>query len=153
MPTADQTHLDAARVRRESLYQAAVGLEDALSTPIGDGARWRLRVAMAVDHATRRIEEHIEQVESPDGFLRQVVAEVPRLSCRAARLAEDHERLEKDVHALRVALAEIEDADVAERGMAIRKAALEFLGRLATHRQRGADLIYEAYQVDIGASH
>lgn len=153
MPSADKTHLDAARVRREALYQALIGLEDALSTPIGDGGRWRLRVAMAVDHAANRVVEHISETEAADGLLHQVTAEVPRLACRAARLREDHENLEKDIHALRVALSELSDEDVAERGVAIRTQALEFLGRLATHRQRGADLIYEAYQVDIGASH
>ena len=153
MPSADKTHLDAVRVRREALYQALIGLEDALSTPIGDGGRWRLRVAMAVDHAANRVDEHIREVEAADGLLHQVVGDVPRLACRADRLRDDHEHLQKEIHALRVALNEIDDDDVAERGEAIRTQALEFLGRLATHRQRGADLIYEAYQVDIGASH
>lgn len=150
---ADQTHLDAARVRRESLYQALVGLEDALSTPVGDGPRWRLRVAMAVDHAANRVEEHTRSVEADDGMLNQVETDSPRLACRIQRLRSDHERLEKGANALQVALAEISDADVAERGIPIRNEALEFLGLLAGHRQRGADLIYEAYQVDIGDSH
>lgn len=150
---AHHTHLDAARIRRESLYQALVGLEDALSTPIGDGARWRLRVAMAVDHAANRVAEHSETVEAPDGFLQQVEVESPRLSCRIQRLRTDHEQLEKDVHALKVALSEISDRDVASRGSSLRNQALAFLGLLAAHRQRGADLIYEAYQVDIGDSH
>lgn len=150
---ADQTHLDAVRARRESLYQALVGLEDALSTPIGDGARWRLRVAMAVDHAANRIAEHARSTEADDGLLRQVEAESPRLCGRTRRLRDDHERLEKDIHALCVALAEISDEDVASRGVQLRNQALEFLGLLAAHRQRGADLIYEAYQVDIGDSH
>jgi len=149
---AGQTHLEAARVRRESLYEALVGLEDALSTPVGDGARWRLRVAMAVDHAANRVFEHVTETESPDGFLRQVIDDAPRLVCKAARLRTDHEELEKAVHGLKVSLGEISDADVARRGNRIRNEALEFLGRLAAHRQRGADLIYEAYQVDIGDS-
>lgn len=152
MPMADQTHLDAARVRRESLYQALVGLEDALSTPIGDGARWRLRVAMAVDHAANRLDEHIHSTEAFDGLLQQVESDSPRLACRTRRLRSDHERLEKGIHALKVALAEISDDDVADRGTAIRTEALDFLGLLAAHRHRGADLIYEAYQVDIGDS-
>lgn len=153
MPLAKHTQLDAARVRREALYQALVGLEDALSTPIGDGARWRLRVAMAVDHAVNRVDEHVTEVEAPNGFLADVVADEPRLICRTNRLREDHENLEKEVHALQIALSELDDADVADRAIPIRNQALEFLGNLATHRQRGADLIYEAYQVDIGASH
>jgi hypothetical protein len=150
---AGQAHLDAVRVRRESLHQALVGLEDALSTPIGDSERWRLRVAMAVDHAANRVDEHIWEAEASDGLLNQVVSEVPRLFCRAARLRDDHLQLRKEIYELRVVLAEIDDADVAEQGDSLRKEALEFLGHVAVHRQRGADLIYEAYQVDIGDSH
>ena len=153
MPTADQTHLEAVRSRREALYQALVGLEDALSTPIGDGERWRLRVAMAVDHAANRVAEHIRDVEATDGFLDQVVAEAPRLCGRTDRLRADHDDLEKSVHALSVELSEIADADVADRAPQIRDQAMAFLGLLASHRHRGADLIYEAYQVDIGSSH
>jgi hypothetical protein len=33
---------------------------------------------------------------------------------------------------------------------AVRKQGTNLLGRLVRHRQRGADLIYEAYQTDIG---
>ncbi|MCP3991400.1 MAG: hypothetical protein GY724_20165 [Actinomycetia bacterium] len=149
---ADSTHLDAVRIRRESLHQALVGLEDALSTPIGDGERWRLRVAMAVDHAANRLSEHVISTEADDGFLNEIVNDAPRLACRTARLRDDHEDLEKAIDGLRTALAEISDPDVGERGISIRNQALEFLGQLAAHRQRGADLIYEAYQVDIGNS-
>ncbi|MEL7156054.1 MAG: hypothetical protein AAFN30_05580 [Actinomycetota bacterium] len=153
MPTAKDIRLDAARVRRESLYQALIGLEDALSTPIGDGERWRLRVAMAVDHAVNRVAEHVESSESDDGLLVQVAADSPRLRCRIDRLKSDHDQLEKDAHQLSVALADLSDADVPARGPQLRNQALEFLGLLASHRQRGADLVYEAYQVDIGGDH
>jgi hypothetical protein len=32
----------------------------------------------------------------------------------------------------------------------VRAAATSLLARLARHRQRGADLVFEAYQVDVG---
>jgi hypothetical protein len=148
---AEQSHLQAARARRETLHEALVGLEDALTTPIGDAARWRLRVAMAVDHAANRIDEHIRQTEAPTGFLRHVVAESPRLSCKADRLRHDHDELQHRVGHLQRSLAALDDAAVVERGVALRNEALDFLGHLVRHRQRGADLIYEAFQVDIGA--
>ena len=149
---AISTHLDAARIRRESLYRALVGLEDALSTPIGDGAQWRLRVAMAVDHAANRLSEHIISTEADDGFLNQINSDAPRLSCKTDKLRHDHQHLEKAALGLKAALTQISDADVADRGTPIRNQALEFLGMVASHRQRGADLIYEAYHVDIGGS-
>jgi hypothetical protein len=142
--------LDDVRSRREALYQAAVGLEDALTTPVGDGGRWRLRVAMAVDHAAARIEEHASQTEATGGFLDQVLDESPRLRRRIDQLKVDHERLEKGVDALRMAITMVEDNEVSDEAPAIRNLAIELLGQLTRHRQRGADLIYEAYQVDIG---
>ena len=150
---AEQTHLQAARVQREALHQALVGLEDALSTPIGDAARWRLRVAMAMEHAASRVDEHIFHTEAPGGLLQRVVEEAPRLSCRADRLRADHVDLRREAVRLQGALAQIDDGEVKDRGIPIRNDALDFLGQLARHRQRGADLVYEAYQVDIGDSH
>ncbi len=150
---ADRVQLDAVRTRREALYEAIVGLEDALATPIGDGAKWRLRVAMAVDHAAIRIEEHAKQTEAKGGFLDKVIQERPRLQRRVNQLKVDHERLEKAVDALRIAVSLVDDVDVPAEAVPLRNQAIELLGQLTRHRQRGADLIYEAYQVDIGASH
>ncbi len=150
MPVADRVQLDAVRTRREALYEAVVGLEDALATPIGDGAKWRLRVAMAIDHATIRIEEHAKQTEARGGFLDQVMQEEPRLQRRVNQLKVDHERLEKEVDALRLSVSMVDDDRIPDKAVGIRNQAIELLGQLTRHRQRGADLIYEAYHVDIG---
>lgn len=149
---ADSDQLDAVRTRREALYEAAVGLEDALTTPVGDGPKWRLRVAMAVDHAAARIDEHARETEAPAGFLDKVMEEAPRLQRRVDQMKVDHERLEKEVDALRVAIRIVGDDEVPEQAPMIRNRAIELLGQLTRHRQRGADLIYEAYQVDIGGT-
>lgn len=147
---AKRVQLDAVRTRREALYQAVVGLEDALATPIGEGAKWLLRVTMAVDHAARRIDEHVCETEQPGGFFDTVVREAPRLHKRVTQLKVDHERLEKEVDALRTAIALVEDDELADQANTLRNQAIELLGQMTRHRQRGADLIYEAYQVDIG---
>jgi hemerythrin-like domain-containing protein len=149
---AEQTHLEAVRLRRETLHQALVGLEDALATPIGDAAHWRLRVAMAVDHAANRIDDHIRQTEAPTGLLQRVIQEEPRLSCRAERLRVEHGDIRRSVEQLQRTLNRLDEAEVQDRGGAIRTEALELMGQLVRHRQRGADLIYEAYQVDLGSS-
>ncbi|MEM9651847.1 MAG: hypothetical protein AAGA65_07105 [Actinomycetota bacterium] len=127
-----------------------VGLEDALATPVGDGQKWRLRVTMAVEHAKSRIEEHAVQTEAKGGFLDRVVVEEPRLHKRVTQLKVDHERLEKEVDALRIAIYDVEDAEVPGQANDLRNQAIDLLGQMTRHRQRGADLIYEAYQVDIG---
>jgi hypothetical protein len=142
--------LDAVRIRREALYQAMIGLEDALQTPIGDSERWRLRVIMAVEHATNRIQEHVREVEASGGFLDQVTTDHPRLVGRTDDLRHEHARLMSDAEKLRLALTDIEPIEVREREASLRSQALGLLGLLARNRQRGADLIYEAYLVDIG---
>ena len=153
MPPAHPADLHAARTRRESLLQAVLGLEDALRTPLGDGTRWRLRVAMAVDHAAARVVEHVVASEGTDSLLAQVQTDSPRLGCRIDRLRTDHSRLLGDVERLRAAVADLGDDQVAAHGPEIRDQANAFARRLARHRRRRSDLVYEAYQVDLGGDH
>ena len=147
------------RRRREALLQAVVGLEDALAGPIGDHERWRLRVAMAVDHAVARISEHVTQTEGPGNILDEILAIAPRLERRVEQMKLDHENLEKAADRLALAVADLATsdddltaADAEDNAIAVRNHAVDVMGQIARHRQRGADLIYEAYQVDLGNS-
>ncbi len=156
---SDSTKVASIRNRREALLQAVVGLEDALAGPIGDHERWRLRVAMAVDHAVARISEHVTQTEGPGNILDEILAVAPRLERRVKQMRVDHENLEKAAHRLALTVGELstDDVDAAtgkteDRAIEIRNQAVDVMGQIARHRQRGADLIYEAYQVDLGNS-
>ena len=54
---------------------------------------------------------------------------------------------------LAAALGEIDSAD--ERGLdlgALREDLTGLIGALVRHRQRGSDLVYEAFEVDLGGS-
>ena len=79
-----------------------------------------------------------------------MLLEAPRLQKRVTQLKVDHERLEKEVDALRIAIYDVPDDEVPDQAVDLRNQAIELLGQMTRHRQRGADLIYEAYQVDIG---
>lgn len=160
---SESTNVASIRSRREALYRAVIGLEDALAGPIGDHERWRLRVAMAVDHAVARISEHVAQTEGPGNILDEIVSVAPRLARRVVQMRVDHENLEKAAHQLALAVAELtehQDDQVDEQleeqiedaAIAVRNHAVEVMGQIARHRQRGADLIYEAYHVDLGNS-
>ena len=143
------------RSRRESLLRAAIGLEDALASPVGDGERWRLRVAMATDHATARIVEHISQTEGAGNILEEVSAHAPRLARRVEQMLVDHERLEKAAHDLQTAVAELDHVDddqLEAQAIVVRNKSVDMMGLIARHRQRGSDLLYEAYHVDLGDS-
>lgn len=157
---SETTRVASIRSRREALLQAVIGLEDALAGPIGDHERWRLRVAMAVDHAVARISEHVAQTEGPGNILDEIVSVAPRLDRRVKQMKVDHENLEKAAHGLAVVVAELTSDDhdaptpeeIEEGAITVRNQAVDVLGQIARHRQRGADLIYEAYQVDLGNS-
>lgn len=156
---SETTEVASIRSRREALLQAVVGLEDALAGPIGDQERWRLRVAMAVDHAVARISEHVAQTEGPGNILDEILAVAPRLERRVKQMTVDHENLEKAADRLALAVAELTPDDdsltagqIEDYAIAVRNQAVDVMGQITRHRQRGADLIYEAYQVDLGNS-
>lgn len=156
---SESTKVASIRSRREALFQAAVGLEDALAAPIGDSERWRSRVATAVDQSVARIADHIAQTEGPGNILDEIVTVAPRLDRRVKQMLVDHENLEKAAHILVLAVAELssEHGDLTpqqleDAAIAVRNQAVELMGQITRHRQRGADLLYEAYHVDLGDS-
>ena len=155
---SESTKVASIRSRREALFRAVIGLEDALAGPIGDHERWRLRVAMAVDHAVARIYEHVAQTDGPGNILDEIVTVAPRLDRRVKQMRLDHESLEKAAHRLALAVAELSsehdqtEEQVEDAAIAVRNEAVEVMGQITRHRQRGADLIYEAYHVDLGNS-
>ena len=92
---------------------------------------------------------HINEVESPSGLLDEIVDNAPRLQ-RAAEDTKTHHRTLSDmVAALQEMVASSRDSGTPPVSE-VRAATVELLTELTRHRQKGADLIYEAYDVDIG---
>ena len=90
--------------------------------------------------------EHIDITEGPSGLYRGLLTTAPRLSNTVARLTREHAQIRDLVEDLqaRASAPDVNDVDhVRDLGMAL-------LGRLVRHRQRGSDLVFEAYSVDIG---
>ena len=135
--------LTAARKRRVDLKAAMSEVESAAAGPAA-GASWRLELQEALASLKLAFHQHVEAVESPDGLLAELVAKAPRLSPATNRLQAEHGELTASIERL-IALAR-ESAAPGE----LRNDALETLVAVARHRQKGADLVYEAYEVDIG---
>jgi hypothetical protein len=91
------------------------------------------------------LQRHVVETEADGGLLNQILTDAPRLANAVYRLRQDHVELSDAVAALLIRPAP-GNGDSA----AIRDAGLSLLGQLARHRQRGADLLYEAYNVDVG---
>jgi hypothetical protein len=139
------TRVEKARVRRHLLGDALHGLERAVAGP-SEAEEWVGGVTAALAELRRALDEHIEVTEGPGGLLEEVRDVAPRLSGEILLIETEHEEL---VDLLAKAEASLEQSTDPK---AIRNRAMALLPRLSMHRQRGADLVYDAYNVDIAAS-
>ena len=151
LETEASVAFESAQVRRAGLRRALDSTEAALAAPAaGRAAEWATGVGEALDVLQDAFESHVVTTESPDGILDEIVRLSPRLSGPVDGLRRDHGELRELLHEAIAALREAPEAADAEWVGNRRDAVLQLLGRLARHRQHGADLTYEAYGVDIG---
>ena len=140
-------YLKQVRAHRAELRDAVRRVEDALSSPIAQGGAWRTRVAVALTELSRDFEDHIHLTERPGGIYDSAKSAAPRLAATAERLVGEHVGLQEAIAAcLEAYITGPDDADLAT----LREGATGLVGQLVRHRQRGGDLVYEAYDVDIG---
>jgi aminopeptidase N len=146
--TPDEEFLEELRRHRAELRESMSALEDALATPPArDRQRWAQRVQVAAMELAGDFREHVDITEAPDGLYSEVLKTSPRLSGAVATLTREHVLIRGQVDSLlaRVAApAVIGDVD------RVRDLGTALLGRLVRHRQRGSDLVFEAYEYDIG---
>ena len=166
---SDAEDLQEVRRRRAELLESITALEQALAAP-GRQTRWAERVSAALLELSGDFRDHVALNEGPAGLNIRVIRSSPRLAHAVDRLTQDHVILTGLIEELISLVGQVErssersdptlgdptlgdptlgdptlgDADeVRERGNAL-------LTALVRHRQRGADLVYEAYTVDIG---
>jgi hypothetical protein len=120
-----------------ALAAPATGREDA----------WLAGVDFALLELSEDVREHISVTEAPGGLHQSVMQTAPRLSHAVEQLSREHVTIKDEIAIL---LAQTGDPDCAERVDDIRDRATTLLATIARHQQRGADLIYEAYESDIG---
>jgi hypothetical protein len=146
-PTPDQD-VDLLRRRRAELRDSMAALEHALAAPApGRAAAWTEPVHLALVQLSADLRVHIDITEGGDGLHRAVLATTPRLSNAVTRLSRDHVLLQSLIEDL---LTRVTGPASEESVDAVRHDATTLLGQLVRHRQRGADLIFEAYEADIG---
>ncbi len=141
----DRDLIAEARERRQPLHDAAEALEMAAAGPIGAGAAWRERIAEQLAKVAEALASHVEKTEGHDGLYRELTVIAPRISNDIRLLTTDHAVIKGLIEEVSIAL-EGEDTDPDH----IREHVTQLLGRITRHRQKGADMVYEAYQVDIG---
>ena len=140
--------LNALRQLRAELRESIDALELALASPaVGRVEAWAERVSVALGELSADFRTHIAITEGPESVHREVLEVAPRLSNAVGHLAAEHAVITALIEDLLNQAGNVASKDDVD---AIRDLATGLLGRLARHRQRGADLIYEAYETDIG---
>jgi hypothetical protein len=148
---AGDGQLEAVRERRAGFRAAMSDLERAVAAPApGRFDEWTAGARDALDRVRDIVDRHIFATEAPGGFLDEIVEAQPRLANQAQRLRDEHGEIVDAMSAASARLRAGTSFAPDEWVDAMRDRLLVLLGVLARHRQRGADLVYEAYAVDIG---
>jgi hypothetical protein len=145
----DRTRLADLRRRRAELRESLDALERALSAPAPPGlaAHWAERVHAALLELAGDFREHLAVTEGPDGLYQDLARRAPRLAGQVSRLVQDHVAIGERLDGLLSLMGLAVDGEEVRR---IRELGTALLGSIVRHRQHGADLVYEAYEVDIG---
>jgi len=142
---AQQLDLAAIRARRANLRRTGARLTEVLALPQGGVADWVVAVSPAAQALAEAWQTHAAVTEAPDGVLVQIVDDAPRLARQVGRLRAEHAQIEA---LLRLAAEHLAGGDPAPAGISAELG--EVLDRIARHRRTGGELIYQAYQIDIG---
>ncbi len=134
--------LRRARQRRAELLRAIQDFERALAAPVGTAA-WRGRVARQLHLLRREFVSHVDITEGQDGLYGALLDVAPRLVNEVHTLMREHSAVLATLDALDRRIESVEP----ER---LRTWASDLLRELSRHRQRGADVVYDAYETDIG---
>ena len=141
---ADAVSLQVARRHRAALLRDIQTFEQAIASPIGEPG-WRERVSIRLHALRAAFAEHIVVTEGDDGLYAELLEHAPRLTHRVKLLIREHAAIAVSLSALQ------RRADLpGTRSGELRTCGGEVLRALSRHRQRGADLVYDAYETDIG---
>ncbi|MGW3608544.1 hypothetical protein ACWD6N_01435 [Micromonospora sp. NPDC005163] len=106
---------------------------------------WRERVLLRLHPVRQGFTEHVQVTEGPGGLYRELLTHAPRLCHGVRLLTREHTAIGAALLAVQ-RVAEQSDASPDE----LRHRAAYLLRTLARHRRRGADLLWQAYQTDLG---
>lgn len=141
---SESTTLLAALATRERLRGRLLAVGHAIGAPVGAGGRWTHRLRRELRALSAALAAHIEETRREDGVLREIVEVAPHR-------ARDVDRLIADQAALRAECARLEALLEAGAGvLSLRRRAHLLLQRFELHRHDGADLVFDAFGVDLG---
>jgi|KBSSwiStaDraftv2_1062776.scaffolds.fasta_scaffold110778_3 hypothetical protein len=140
--------LDAVRRRRAELRESLDALEEALAGPSPEReAEWSELVRCVLIEVSDDFAAHIAVTEGADGLHQEILSSAPRLGHAVQILTDEHAQITTEIAEL---TALCQPPVTPTEAAVIRDLGTRLLGRIVRHRQRGADLVYEAYAYDLG---
>jgi hypothetical protein len=131
--------------RRADIGDALSAVERALATASGAGTSWPAHVAQRIRELTTLVEQQVVAYNADDGVFADLVHRSPRLApaVRKMRAVLDSfgPRLEE--------LSAIVHTAPPEE---VRETALALLGDIVRARQKIADLVWDAWSIDLGGT-
>jgi hypothetical protein len=137
------------RHRRAALVGACSAVEAALAAPVSS-TRWPEGVGNALVALLATFDEHVTATETSGGTIEQLRERAPRLSDRIDRLVDQHVTITAEAERLMDRLDHLPTDRSTDESASVREQAIELLTAIVRHRQLGADLLYEAYDIDVG---
>jgi hypothetical protein len=145
--------LSEAKARRATLHDTLVHLELAISSPAsGRIEEWTSLVTKDLVSVRDAFDQHIIVTEKPGGLYEEIITRAPRLDGTVQRLRDEHPDISERI---REQIERMESVPVGSDEWPLEKARDDlqrFIGTVIRHRQKGADLVWEAYNVDIGGT-
>jgi hypothetical protein len=137
--------INEMRDRRASLRTAMAQVESSVSRPApGRVSAWSAELQTQLEVLSAALEVHVHATEGPEGMLDDIVVARPDMADRVTVARQDHKLLRYEIHAVLTELP-TDDAGVVD----IRAQVVHLLSGLARHRQAGADMMFEAYRIDV----
>lgn len=143
--TPPETTPPEVATRRERLYDAMCLVEQRRRPPPGDPEQWREDLRGAVGQLDDVLADHVAATEASGGFFDELVGQTTgRLTPAVQRLRSDHQLTRELTRELLVRI-ELESPPEA-----LQRLADDLLEVLRAHRHKGAELLWEAYGVELG---
>jgi hypothetical protein len=146
---ADRKTLDEVRARRASLRKAMEAVAASAEAPLaGRTTDWAAQLVGDLTRLSAAWERHITITEAEGGLFGQIRTDAPELDPLLQQLNREHDKLRDTVGSLCSALTAAggDEAMLTQ----LREQVTVLISDLIRHRQRGADLVYRAYEVDLG---
>lgn len=141
-----QPTLEAVRRHRSELRSAMASLKASVAQS-KDPTEWLDDVKPQIRWVRAAFERHVGVHErGPDPLHSEILRGQPHLAPLVNRLQRDHRRLEAALDSLAQKAEAADDALISE----VKALSEDIVAQLTRHRQRGADLVWEAFNHDLG---